>query len=54
MTPEEAVAALDALDTSDPESAHFKAEEIALAVAGPDVRAAFDRVAARCRWWAYA
>ena len=54
MTPAEAVAALDAIDASDPESAHGRADEILLALLPLDVMAAYLRVTVRAPWWATA
>lgn len=53
-TPDDAVAALDALDVSDPEAAHGAADEILLSVAPDIVRMAYQRLVARCPWWASA
>ena len=54
MTPEEAVAALDAIKPGDPESSHTAADGILLAVVPPEVADAFDRAEARDGgwWWA--
>lgn len=46
------VAALDAIPTRDPEHAHGEADRILLAAAPPEVREAYQRVTARCSWWA--
>ena len=52
MTESEAVAALDAIDpTGDPERAHGEADGILLAVVGPEVRAAYERLTERAPWW---
>jgi hypothetical protein len=50
----EAVAALDALDGTDPEGAHGGADDILLKVVPPEVAEAYSRVQSRCRWWAWA
>lgn len=49
-----AVAALDAIDASDPESAHGEAEDILLALVPDSVREAYKRVVDRSEWWASA
>lgn len=43
----DAVAALDAIGGSDPEGAHYQADQIVLALVDPAVRAAYDRLAYR-------
>ena len=49
------VAALDAIDPSgDPENAHMEAEYVLLDALGPEVKAAYDRLVVRARWWAWA
>lgn len=45
---------LDALDGADPESAHCSADDLILDWLPEEVRQAYVRVAARCRWWAFA
>lgn len=50
----EAVAALDAINGHDPEGAHGEADEVLLAVVPAEVREAYERLAARCGWWATA
>lgn len=54
MNTEDAVAMLDALGGNDPEIAHGEADRVLLAVAPQDVREAYERLVARCRWWACA
>lgn len=54
MTAEEAVGILDSIPSGDPEGAHGEADNVLLAVAGPDVRAAYQRLVRRCAWWACA
>lgn len=49
-----AVAALDAIDASDPESAHGQADIILQALVHKDAREAYERVGNRARWWASA
>ena len=46
-----AVADLDAIDGTDPESAHAKADDILLALVPPDVREAYHELWDRCDWW---
>lgn len=50
----EAVRRLDAIDASDPESAHCDADEVLLSVAPDEVRAAWQRLHDRATRWAYA
>lgn len=50
----EAVAALDAVSGDDPEHAHAEADDIIEAMLPDEVREAYRRVGARCRWWAFA
>ena len=50
----EAVRALDELDVSDPEQAHLEADRVLLRRVHPEVAAAYERVTARARWWAWA
>ena len=57
MSPDEAVVRLDEIAATmarDPERAHCEADGVLLAVAGDDVRAAYQRVVAACPWWAAA
>lgn len=54
MTPEEAVAALDAMSVADPEAAHGEADEILLKLVPDEVREAYQRLVARAPWWATA
>jgi hypothetical protein len=54
MTRAEAVRRLDALDAKDPEVAHSDADGILLALVGADVRAAYQRLVERAKWWAHA
>jgi hypothetical protein len=49
----EVIAALDALDGGDPESAHCRADELLMGLVPDEVRQAYNRVVARCAWWAY-
>lgn len=52
-----AVATFDAIAewaAADPEAAHANADDILLEVAAPEVRAAYERVAEACPWWACA
>lgn len=51
MKPSAAVAALDAISAKDPESAHSDADDILLASVKPEVRAAYERLVKRCKWW---
>jgi hypothetical protein len=53
VTPEEAVAALDAITTTDAEYAHGEADEI-LQSLHPEVSAAYDRVVERADGWWFA
>jgi hypothetical protein len=53
MTEAEIVAALDAV-TGGGEEAHYKADEILLLHAvSPAVRAAYERIVERTKWWAF-
>lgn len=57
MTDDEAVKALDAIASGmsgDPEVAHSKADDVLLAIAEPEVAAAYQRVVDACKWWATA
>lgn len=54
MTPEEAVAALDVLDVTDPEAAHMEADAILLRIAPDEVWQAYRRLVERAPWWAMA
>jgi hypothetical protein len=54
VTKAQAIVRLAAIDTSDPERAHGEADEILLALVGPDVAAAYGEVQIRTRWWATA
>lgn len=54
MTRTEAARRLDCIGSADPEAAHSDADKILLELAGPDVRAAYERLVERCRWWASA
>jgi hypothetical protein len=47
----DAVMALDGLATDDPERAHSEADAILQSSVHVSVSDAYDRVAARCRWW---
>ena len=50
----EAVAALDAINSGDPEAAHGEADAILLAAVPPEVAEAYRRLVDRCDWWAAA
>lgn len=50
----EVVAALDAMQSDDPEIAHGDADALLLSALPDEVRAAYERLAGRCRWWACA
>lgn len=52
LTPAEAVRALNALRTGDPEAAHGRADDILLAVVPARVQRAYEAVQARTKWWA--
>lgn len=54
MTPEEAVAALDAIDGADGEVAHGEADDILLELVPVEVREARVRLVKRARFWACA
>lgn len=54
MTRAQAVRALDELDITDPEGAHVRADEILVKLVGNEVADAYNAVAERCAWWAYA
>lgn len=54
MSRTQAIQALDELDITDPEHAHYEADEILLKVCGPEIRAAYESVVERCAWWACA
>ncbi len=54
ITPEEAVARLDAIGNGDPEGAHSEAEDVLLELAPREVQEAFIRVMERQPWWAHA
>jgi len=43
---------IDAIPGDDPEGAHSAADLILLAVVHPDVKAAYERLQERSRWWA--
>jgi hypothetical protein len=45
---------LDGIDGSDPELAHLVADDLIRDFLPEEVRQAYDRVASRCRWWAFA
>ena len=51
MTPAEAVAKLDQMTGEYPGMAHSAADEILLACVPEDVRAAYERLVERTRWW---
>jgi hypothetical protein len=48
----EAVRQIDALDASDPEAAHAKADDLLLLSVAPEVAAAYRRLMVRADWWA--
>lgn len=50
----DAVAVLDKIDVSDPESAHADADRILLSLVDPTVREAYKRLSERSPWWAFA
>ncbi|HVJ71631.1 MAG TPA: hypothetical protein VM531_09025 [Sphingomicrobium sp.] len=54
LDPKEAVKRLDALTGGDPEAAHGAADEILLETVPEEVKKAYDRLVARCGWWACA
>lgn len=54
MTPQDAVAALDAVPVGDPDAAHGEADRILLESVHPDVAAAYARLVERSPWWATA
>lgn len=47
----DAVGFLDGMDPSDPERAHFAADDVLLSVVPADVAAAYVRLQERCTWW---
>ena len=47
----EAVARINAIDTSDPEHARGQLEDILLELAPREVRVAAAKLVGRCRWW---
>lgn len=47
-----AVAALNAIDASDSEVAHGKADDILLTLVEPEVVEAYAALTNRCKWWA--
>ncbi|QSR25554.1 hypothetical protein CFH99_07950 [Nocardioides aromaticivorans] len=49
-----AVAALDAIDGDDPDGAHSEADQVLLDAVPAEVADAYERLVARCRWWACA
>lgn len=49
----EAIEALDDLDTSDPEHAHGRVDDIMFDLLPESVQAAVQRVYNRTRWWAF-
>ena len=51
---DQAVKWLDGIPSDDPEAAHGKADDILLLAVAPEVREAYQRVVARCDWWANA
>jgi hypothetical protein len=54
LTSAAAVEQLDAIPGDDPERAHGLADDVLLACVPAEVREAYERVAARCGWWAAA
>lgn len=52
MSVDEVVAALDAMDVGDPESAHGKADDLMLSIMPTAIQDAHARLVERCRWWA--
>jgi len=53
-TPDEAIAALDAISGQEPEGDHGYADEILLDQVEPAVADAYRRLVDRARWWATA
>ena len=51
MTPEQAIAELDALHTGDREDDHVTADAILLAIVPADVAAAYERTRKRIGFW---
>lgn len=49
-----AVGVLNNLVATDPESAHAEADSILLKCVDPAIRDAYQRLMARCDWWAHA
>jgi hypothetical protein len=54
MSTEEIVAAIDAIDASDPECAHSELDGLLLICAPDEVKQAAARLYGRTRWWAFA
>lgn len=54
MSPEEAIADLDAIYTDSPEDAHCEADRVLLAAVPEGVREAYERVRENCDWWGWA
>ena len=54
MNTAEAVFALDSISSVDPDSAHCMADEVLMAQVPAEVRDAYERLVARCGWWATA
>lgn len=50
--PERIADELDAIDHTDPEVAHGKADDLLLSAVNPSVAAAYRRLMDRCSWWA--
>jgi len=47
-------AQIDALDHTDPEAAHNRADDVLLANVDPLIADAYKRLVERCEWWASA
>lgn len=54
MTPEEAVAALDAIAAGDGEGCHYEADRIIRSLLPDEVNEAYNRVIDRASFWAWA
>lgn len=54
MTADEAVAKLDDISGQEPDGDHGRADDILLECVSPRVKAAYERLIERARWWATA